>query len=160
MPNTPAIPSRLYYGDEDIRAEILNRVAQERRRHRALGFHVDMTDLAYIRTHVEELGEAAQALEDAPGEVDKELVQLAASVVAHLEMRAIRRISAQWSKKGWDDKLAHLPACPVRLGTGTAVCICFECGNCDGCGWVEGGKALKTTCRTCKGRGVVRRKDA
>ena len=29
------------------------------------------------------------------------------------------------------------------------------CDDCDGCGWVEGGKALKTICKTCKGNGVV-----
>ena len=29
------------------------------------------------------------------------------------------------------------------------------CGDCDGCGWVEGGKALKTICKTCNGNGVV-----
>ena len=28
------------------------------------------------------------------------------------------------------------------------------CGDCDGCGWVEGGETLKTTCSTCKGTGV------
>ena len=32
----------------------------------------------------------------------------------------------------------------------------FEtCGDCDGCGWVEGGKALQTKCATCKGTGLV-----
>lgn len=32
------------------------------------------------------------------------------------------------------------------------------CGDCDGCGWYEGGKTLKTTCGTCGGTGLVRRK--
>ncbi|MFA5153601.1 MAG: hypothetical protein WC554_13640 [Clostridia bacterium] len=32
------------------------------------------------------------------------------------------------------------------------------CLNCDGCGWTEGGKALKTTCKQCKGTGKLRRK--
>lgn len=32
-----------------------------------------------------------------------------------------------------------------------------ECRDCDGCGWVEGGKALKTQCSTCEGTGLVRR---
>lgn len=32
------------------------------------------------------------------------------------------------------------------------------CGDCDGCGWVEGGKTLKTTCTACEGRGIVRRR--
>jgi len=28
-----------------------------------------------------------------------------------------------------------------------------ECHDCDGCGWVEGGKALQSVCPTCKGTG-------
>ena len=32
----------------------------------------------------------------------------------------------------------------------------MECDNCDGCGWTEGGRTLKTTCRTCHGKGKVR----
>lgn len=32
-----------------------------------------------------------------------------------------------------------------------------ECDDCDGCGWVEGGRTIKTECSTCKGEGVVRR---
>jgi DnaJ-class molecular chaperone len=31
------------------------------------------------------------------------------------------------------------------------------CGDCDGCGWHEGGKALMTKCGTCAGVGLVRR---
>ena len=27
------------------------------------------------------------------------------------------------------------------------------CRDCDGCGWVEGGKVLQTTCKTCNGTG-------
>lgn len=34
------------------------------------------------------------------------------------------------------------------------------CDDCDGCGWVEGGKALMTTCKTCKGKGIVKMKKA
>ena len=33
----------------------------------------------------------------------------------------------------------------------------FECDDCDGCGWIEGGAALKSTCSTCKGTGIVHR---
>lgn len=29
------------------------------------------------------------------------------------------------------------------------------CDDCDGCGWTEGGKYLKTLCKTCNGNGVV-----
>ena len=29
------------------------------------------------------------------------------------------------------------------------------CGDCDGCGWTEGGETLKTPCRTCNGSGEV-----
>lgn len=29
------------------------------------------------------------------------------------------------------------------------------CDDCDGCGWVEGGAALQTPCKTCEGEGVV-----
>ncbi len=29
------------------------------------------------------------------------------------------------------------------------------CRDCDGVGWVEGGKTLQTTCRTCEGRGAT-----
>jgi hypothetical protein len=28
------------------------------------------------------------------------------------------------------------------------------CGDCDGCGWVEGGKTLKTPCSACGGTGA------
>lgn len=34
------------------------------------------------------------------------------------------------------------------------------CDDCDGCGWFEGGKALMTTCKTCKGKGILKRKKA
>lgn len=34
------------------------------------------------------------------------------------------------------------------------------CDDCDGCGWVEGGTALQTTCKTCKGKGIVKVKKA
>lgn len=30
-----------------------------------------------------------------------------------------------------------------------------ECDQCDGCGWHEGGAALRTTCVTCNGTGLV-----
>ena len=29
-----------------------------------------------------------------------------------------------------------------------------ECSYCDGCGWVEGGISLKTTCKFCSGTGI------
>lgn len=29
------------------------------------------------------------------------------------------------------------------------------CGDCDGCGWIEGGKTLQTRCARCDGRGIV-----
>lgn len=32
------------------------------------------------------------------------------------------------------------------------------CRDCDGCGWYEGGKTLKTTCPSCEGSGLVRRR--
>lgn len=32
----------------------------------------------------------------------------------------------------------------------------IECGCCDGCGWYEGGKELKTTCEVCNGTGKIR----
>jgi len=32
------------------------------------------------------------------------------------------------------------------------------CGDCDGCGWYEGGKTIKTTCPACEGSGMVRRR--
>jgi len=32
------------------------------------------------------------------------------------------------------------------------------CDRCDGCGWYEGGKTLKTTCEKCGGTGVVKKK--
>jgi hypothetical protein len=31
----------------------------------------------------------------------------------------------------------------------------FQCDNCDGCGWHEGGSTIKTNCRTCGGSGIV-----
>lgn len=34
------------------------------------------------------------------------------------------------------------------------------CDDCDGCGWVEGGQALQTTCKTCKGKGILKLKKA
>jgi RecJ-like exonuclease len=30
-----------------------------------------------------------------------------------------------------------------------------ECRECDGCGWVEGGRTLKTECSRCHGTGQV-----
>ena len=33
-----------------------------------------------------------------------------------------------------------------------------DCRDCDGCGWYEGGKTIKTTCQQCEGRGLVRRR--
>ena len=31
----------------------------------------------------------------------------------------------------------------------------FECDLCDGCGWYEGGKTLKTHCIKCNGNGII-----
>jgi DnaJ-class molecular chaperone len=31
----------------------------------------------------------------------------------------------------------------------------FECPDCEGFGWNEGGKFLQTTCKTCKGTGII-----
>jgi len=36
----------------------------------------------------------------------------------------------------------------------------WECDRCDGCGWYEGGKALKTKCEKCGGTGVLDKPDA
>ena len=30
-----------------------------------------------------------------------------------------------------------------------------ECGDCDGCGWNEGGTALQSRCKTCDGTGMT-----
>lgn len=35
----------------------------------------------------------------------------------------------------------------------------WECDRCDGCGWYEGGKTLKTHCEECGGTGVVSRRQ-
>jgi DnaJ-class molecular chaperone len=32
------------------------------------------------------------------------------------------------------------------------------CMDCDGIGWVEGGITIKTTCKTCKGKGEIKKK--
>jgi hypothetical protein len=32
-----------------------------------------------------------------------------------------------------------------------------ECGRCDGCGWYEGGRTIKTTCEVCGGTGKVKK---
>ncbi len=29
------------------------------------------------------------------------------------------------------------------------------CGECDGCGWVEGGPTLQSRCKACKGTGII-----
>lgn len=34
------------------------------------------------------------------------------------------------------------------------------CDDCDGCGWVEGGATIKTTCAACKGAGVLHLRSA
>ena len=31
----------------------------------------------------------------------------------------------------------------------------WECIDCDGCGWYEGGKAIVTNCEKCNGTGVI-----
>ena len=31
----------------------------------------------------------------------------------------------------------------------------FRCPECDGCGWTEGGKTIKTICKNCKGTGYI-----
>jgi len=36
----------------------------------------------------------------------------------------------------------------------TAPNALYYCDKCDGCGWVEGGKALKTDCKACEGTGM------
>lgn len=42
------------------------------------------------------------------------------------------------------------PRRPWNYGLHKEICM-----DCDGCGWVEGGKALQTGCEKCKGRGTV-----
>ena len=45
-----------------------------------------------------------------------------------------------------------------EIGRNAALARWYEyCGDCDGVGWVEGGKAIKTNCKTCDGTGMVRK---
>lgn len=67
-----------------------------------------------------------------------------------------RRVGGCWVR------LEHDPGCvcepDVRSrGLHEASCphACF-CAECDGCGWVEGGATLSTTCTRCEGTGQVR----
>ena len=30
------------------------------------------------------------------------------------------------------------------------------CDECDGCGWVEGGRVLQTKCKPCNGTGIIK----
>jgi hypothetical protein len=56
------------------------------------------------------------------------------------------------------DALAHLDFVATADCTRCdcpAFVLAVECGDCDGCGWTEGGVALKTPCDTCKGSGVA-----
>jgi rRNA maturation protein Nop10 len=49
----------------------------------------------------------------------------------------------------WKDKLPNLSKALEEED--------FECDRCDGCGWYEGGKTLKTTCEKCGGTGVIKK---
>jgi len=31
----------------------------------------------------------------------------------------------------------------------------WYCDSCNGCGWAEGGKTIKTNCKDCAGHGIV-----
>jgi hypothetical protein len=57
-------------------------------------------------------------------------------------MEALRRAAAQAPDGAWK--------CATRRGLAPGE---MECDACDGCGWVEGGEALQTTCKTCGGTG-------
>lgn len=47
------------------------------------------------------------------------------------------------------------PSLPLRDSQPSTEGAEEYCGDCDGCGWNEGGAAIKTTCDTCGGTGMV-----
>lgn len=66
----------------------------------------------------------------------------------------------------WPDRpLGRLQTARWRLPFGNIVGVCNlidclpieYCGDCDGCGWAEGGEAIRTACKTCAGGGAVPR---
>jgi NTP pyrophosphatase (non-canonical NTP hydrolase) len=135
----PILPPKEKMGNQGIRFEILESIKSERLRHMKMKRDVLLHDLQWLMVETEELGEVARALNEKRGdseEIDRELIQLAAAVVAHLEMREIRR---------------RHPNVADMVDTKTTYC-----GACDGVGWTEGGPTIKTTCKDCKGTGQVK----
>jgi NTP pyrophosphatase (non-canonical NTP hydrolase) len=132
----PVLPPKEKMGNQGIRLQVLESIKNERLRHMKMKRDVLLHDLQWLMVEVEEVGEVARALNEngvGSDEVDRELIQLAAAVVAHLEMREIRR---------------RHPNVADMVDTKTTYC-----GACDGVGWTEGGPTIKTTCKACKGTG-------
>ncbi len=135
----PVLPPKEKMGNQGIRLQVLESIKNERLRHMKMKRDVLLHDLQWLMVEMEELGEVARALNDKGGldkSVDRELIQLAAAVVAHLEMREIRR---------------RHPNVAEYCDNGMTFC-----GACDGVGWTEGGSTIKTTCKNCKGTGQVK----
>jgi len=71
-----------------------------------------------------------------------------------------RKYFVEKGREGGRRSAAAVPA-KVRAANGRkgAMARWYEyCGNCDGVGWIEGGKTLQTTCYACDGSGMVRRR--
>ena len=71
----------------------------------------------------------------------------------------VSRAASQMGKRGGPARAKALSAKRLsEIARQGAIARWYQyCDNCDGCGWYEGGKTLKTTCGVCDGTGLVRK---
>lgn len=96
-PSTDVLPDPMLlpecmFGNANIRDYVMKKVYAERLRHRDLNFNLRVPHSKWTCIMTEELGEVAKAQNEDPGNVETEVVQLAAACVAYLEaMELVRR---------------------------------------------------------------------
>jgi NTP pyrophosphatase (non-canonical NTP hydrolase) len=94
------IQEAMKFGDLGARSAILRSIAEERDRHKLMGFTVDYSFDKFCRIMAEELGEVAKAMDfaEATGLEDNimtEAIQLASVAVSLCENIMIRKVSGQ-----------------------------------------------------------------
>jgi hypothetical protein len=92
-------------------------------------------------------------------------IQASKGGLSKTELRELCRHPEFMKALGWEHSMLPLSALCETLPFGQIIavvkltdCVPMDlCGECDGCGWSEGGSALQTLCRNCAGGGIVPR---
>ena len=67
---------------------------------------------------------------------------------------------AAWNRRALPEKPGVTEPSEAAIDAACEAASREVCVRCDGCGWYEGGKTIKTTCEKCGGTGEVPREPA